>query len=158
MNKAKNGTVKVGQTVRLCHPEDSNIYEDFIVAAVNATIPANNVKVIPVKSLFALRSVTASELLIHPEDAPAAEQIKAQKEKDAANSSAGNDPEKLREDGPSLEQYIKQGYDAAGYPPKGYAARNSPGWQKLKKEREDFAKKQADEEAAKKLAEEAAKA
>lgn len=179
MNKAKNGIVRVGQTVRLHHPEDQNIYEDFIVAAVNPILPKDDIRVVPVKALFALRAVTAKNLVIlEDDDAPTAEQIAAQKVADqtgkppaiqpgtqeltasapspevvapvvtqAAAPVAAQEPEKLREDGPSLEQYVKAGYDAAGYPPKGYAAKNSPGWQKLKKEREDAAKKLADEAA-----------
>lgn len=170
MNKAKNGIVRVGQTVRLHHPEDQNIYEDFIVAAVNPILPKDDIRVVPVKALFALRAVTAKNLVIlEDDDAPTVDQIAAQKVADQTGKPPAIQPgtqeltasapspevvapvviteEKLREDGPSLEQYVKAGYDAAGYPPKGYAAKNSPGWQKLKKEREDAAKKLADEAA-----------
>ena len=151
MNKAKNGIVKVGQTVRLTHPEDANIFEDFVVAAVNKAAPKEDVRVVPVKALFALRAVNAKDLEIQEvEEEPEAPSRPMTAEvvtgKPAGETKPeGEQPEKLRDDGPSLEQYIKAGYDAAGYPPKGYAPKNSPGWQKLKKEREDAAKKLAEE-------------
>lgn len=164
MNKAKNGIVRVGQTVRLSHPEDENIFEDFIVAAVNPLIPKDDVRVIPVKALFALRAVTAKDLVVlEDEEAPAATVVSQKVADQVANptaiqlgtqelTSSAPSPEvapvlaeeKLREDGPSLEQYVKAGYNAEGYPPKGYAPKNSPGWQKLKKEREEAAKKLAE--------------
>lgn len=160
MNKAKNGIVKVGQTVRLSHPEDANIFEDFIVAAVNRTAAKDDVRVVPVKALFALRAVNAKDLEIQDEveeaEAPArvmnAEVVTGKTAETVFSGERGGgktaetvETEKLRDDGPSLEQYLKQGYQAEGYPPKGYAPKNSPGWQKLKKEREEAAKKLAEE-------------
>lgn len=152
MNKAKNGIVKVGQTVRLSHPEDANIFEDFIVAAVNRTAAKDDVRVVPVKALFALRAVNAKDLEIQDEveeaEAPArpmSAEVVTGKTAGGKEAEGGEQPEKLRDDGPSLEQYLKQGYQAEGYPPKGYNPKNSPGWQKLKKEREDAAKKLAED-------------
>lgn len=39
---------------------------------------------------------------------------------------------KLRTDGPTLEDFMKAGYNAADYPPKGYEAKPSPAYSKLK--------------------------
>lgn len=39
---------------------------------------------------------------------------------------AGQSREPLREDGPTLEEYIAAGYKAETYPPRGYAARTAP--------------------------------
>lgn len=37
-----------------------------------------------------------------------------------------SEPETLREDGPTLEEYVAKGYKAENYPPQGYAARTTP--------------------------------
>lgn len=34
-------------------------------------------------------------------------------------------PQQLREDGPTVEQYVEAGYKASGYPPFGYASKSS---------------------------------
>jgi len=34
----------------------------------------------------------------------------------------------LRNDGPTIEEYVAAGYDPAGYPPNGYLAKSSVGW------------------------------
>jgi hypothetical protein len=47
----------------------------------------------------------------------------------AANAEPAKPPvneEGLRLDGPTLEEYVKAGYKAESYPPKGYAAKPSP--------------------------------
>lgn len=161
MNKAKNGTVKVGNRVRLSHPEREDIYEDFVVVAVNKRIEKDDIRVIPLKALFACRAVTAADLqLLESEDdeepqRPATRRTAAT---NAGNTSAelpeggqadGNPPEvptdgkppevKLREDGPTLEAYLKGGYKEEGYPPAGYAAKDSPGYQKLIEKRKKAA-------------------
>lgn len=43
----------------------------------------------------------------------------------AGNGSGGNSDVDLRQDGPTVEQYVAEGYKAANYPPKGYASRST---------------------------------
>lgn len=38
----------------------------------------------------------------------------------------GHDPDKLREDGPTVAEYVKAGYKALHYPPNGYASKSTP--------------------------------
>ncbi len=39
---------------------------------------------------------------------------------------ARGDAEILREDGPTIQEYVEKGYKASEYPPKGYASKSSP--------------------------------
>lgn len=38
----------------------------------------------------------------------------------------GHDPDKLREDGPTVAEYVKAGYSAMKYPPNGYVSKSTP--------------------------------
>lgn len=151
MNKDKNGKViVVGSTVRLPHKEVATEFEDFVVVAVNRTAEKDDVRAVPVKALFACRALNAGQLLVLDDVKEAAPEVVFSGERGGGKTAGetkpeGEQPEKLRDDGPSLEQYVKAGYYAALYPPKGYSPKNSPGWQKLKKEREEAAKKLTEE-------------
>lgn len=49
--------------------------------------------------------------------------VKDKAEEDALLGSAT--PEHLREDGPTISEYVAAGYDPKNYPPKGYASKSS---------------------------------
>jgi hypothetical protein len=150
MNKAKNGTIKLGQTVRWRHPEKPDeIFEDGVVVAINPNIEKDDVRVVPLKALFAVPARTAATLEILPEEkekearptkAPPIQPPGEATGKTGEEVEGEGKPAELKTDGPTLEQYLKAGYKAEGYPPQGYAPKDSPGWKKLLAEREAAAK------------------
>lgn len=55
--------------------------------------------------------------------------------KEQEDEALGVDPEHLRDDGPTLTDYVSAGYDPKTYPPKGFASKHKP------EEIEEFIKK-----------------
>jgi len=53
------------------------------------------------------------------------------------------EPTEIRDDGPTLEEYLAAGYTEAGYPPPGYTVRDSPGMDALRATRKADALKSA---------------
>lgn len=62
----------------------------------------------------------------------------------------------LRQDGPTITQYVEAGYPAIGYPPEGYASRSTSEEIAAAIKVEDQAKKDAEDAAAREAAEKAA--
>lgn len=56
-------------------------------------------------------------------------------------SQEGEDTQGLKMDGPTLEEWVKAGYDAENYPPRGYAEKPSAGLTKLRKQQAADAEK-----------------
>lgn len=74
---------------------------------------------------MAKNAPAASGFAPPPAVVPTAEQLAAHATQAADEAAAlvARDPEPLRQDGPTLEEYVEAGYKAENYPPKGYAVR-----------------------------------